>query len=1505
MSFALAVEHFLSGPPTNCGAAEIDKLIKAALPAANFHRDADRAVPRELEVELVRHLKLLAAKATESPRHCLCGFLVASLQFRVVTMRREKNAVAKLAKFLVVFAVTSPKLRRDFRISNLEKRSESLPDFMLRKLAHLASSYAHFCSCDADSFEQHLQFVGTFVLRAVNNTVKTCVALDQFNTVVSLLQSDAFTLCTKAFPFEAWNTQCVLCTAASVHSVRSGCKKNIEAGGEALSKFELAWKLHSLACAALRTMDDLKKASHDTQCSLAFETMRVAAAAMSCSTSDNSNVDIAWKFFESAFVLLRHIDLTDRKELLQHALKYSSAFFGLSARKEKFETALKTLRLQLFFARKLKEKCTDRLHEIVASFVALKTRAMPTLELASSWTASMLLFESKSESSVDCELKRQLLRLELKQVRLVFSASRRRCVRQEVVVLAELLRQCSSCDAKSTVEQALLLLERASCATELAFLGEADETERFLKETLALTEGSSDVSLRVIECAALGRKLLHKFRNTRNAAILCESDGDVFVLLRSFASCLSHLKEKTLSELELRVAHVAIVSLAKVADFCELCGLYTLQAVTLSLCSEVAQTATLIDSDFEAKLARALCRVGDTKADSIVERLRKMELSPQTTLVLARHLMTRAKEQSDVEDGAAMAKAVFAPIERKRRRIESKKEKASLSDREKLLRIEALLVLGSAPTPTKSDVSTRASSLHTALQSLVSLLRRLGARVPSLTRFASVSGNLSESNGSRVKVSDVASNAFSFGFLKSQVSGSRSTDSTPSEHTIEVSYLHLLSLLLDILVASAEVAIDTGDDAQASSYLRMAESVASQMKVSARIREIQVKRALLAAQRNEFSTARELLDPSEHPLTSPTMLCAESLSCCEILRRECRSQEINEKVDQTLLQCKQWHQRLPDFAPKLEYRIHDGVLWHLRLIQALASNNIRLSDHSTDGVFDPVARARSLYARAHTVSQRAAQVFSSIWSCADPGDRPSEIKQARVLLLSALALLAKCSHPPGALTRDTLLLCAELHGRDRPLLTFACLDASMGLWPRQEMQQRVPRDRAHFQAARKSQQTDTGENFVDFSLFPTCVSDSPEDFAVALEAMYRRKLRRGSLQKSRIDVVFIALNSTTTALMMSRFSNNTVLLYRKCLQHERFLEKRRRKTVGFFAEAGGEFAQIMAAAKASTQDAVKATNESMRREWWRQRYDLDDRLQQWLQRVEDELLGAGKLLLKRERHCAEIDEFLQTQLNSAVVCSERQKEWVRLLIRHLHSLETVPDDFVALQRDVLEKPAHEFAVFCERLKTSFRRRPLTLVLSRELQNWPWESLPCLRNTRAAQLSRVPCLDFLLRRLPSPLVNVAKTYYVLNPKNDLTASQERFEVLLKQQLSWTGLVGKPPLSDDILQALRRNDVFVYIGHAAGERYCDIRTLAKARSRSVTLLFGCSSGLMRQRGDFDCASAAHAHLVAGAPAVVANLWDVTDKDIDLYARHVIEGFLLPKQETAFLSSEVSVF
>lgn len=192
---------------------------------------------------------------------------------------------------------------------------------------------------------------------------------------------------------------------------------------------------------------------------------------------------------------------------------------------------------------------------------------------------------------------------------------------------------------------------------------------------------------------------------------------------------------------------------------------------------------------------------------------------------------------------------------------------------------------------------------------------------------------------------------------------------------------------------------------------------------------------------------------------------------------------------------------------------------------------------------------------------------------------------------------------------------------------------------------------------------------------------------------------------------------------------------------------------------------------------------------------------------------------------------------------------------------------------------------------------LFLILDRDTCAIPWESIPTLRS-RA--VSRIPSMAFLedrlveLRGARGKIIDVemAKKFYLINPAGDLTRTQERFEPLLTRDGTrdgkgqWTGIAGRIPLLDEYANALSSNDVVVYFGHGGAEQYIRSHKLKSLQQCAVTMLWGCSSAMLKDQGDFDRCGTAYNYVMAGCPALVGNLWDATDRELDGISESVLE-------------------
>lgn len=181
---------------------------------------------------------------------------------------------------------------------------------------------------------------------------------------------------------------------------------------------------------------------------------------------------------------------------------------------------------------------------------------------------------------------------------------------------------------------------------------------------------------------------------------------------------------------------------------------------------------------------------------------------------------------------------------------------------------------------------------------------------------------------------------------------------------------------------------------------------------------------------------------------------------------------------------------------------------------------------------------------------------------------------------------------------------------------------------------------------------------------------------------------------------------------------------------------------------------------------------------------------------------------------------------------------------------------------------------------------IVLVLDRETQKLPWESIPALRGK---SVTRIPNWGMLRDRLKGKReADQTSVYYVVNPEGDLRSTQETFGPYVKAENGWQGVIGEAPSSETCLSALQQCDIYLYMGHGSGEQYVSTRQLRESHIRAITLLIGCGSGRLREAGDFEPYGMALEYLKAGSPALVGNLWDVTDRDIDRFAYKMLHGW-----------------
>ncbi|KAH7913084.1 peptidase family C50-domain-containing protein [Hygrophoropsis aurantiaca] len=382
-----------------------------------------------------------------------------------------------------------------------------------------------------------------------------------------------------------------------------------------------------------------------------------------------------------------------------------------------------------------------------------------------------------------------------------------------------------------------------------------------------------------------------------------------------------------------------------------------------------------------------------------------------------------------------------------------------------------------------------------------------------------------------------------------------------------------------------------------------------------------------------------------------------------------------------------------------------------------------------------------------------------------------------------------------------------------------------------------------------------------------------------------------------------------------------------------------------FEDALNELQEIVKLSDLGTRQAVHVKNDDpqARAAWWKDRISLDKQMQELLENIEFCWLGAFKTILsqpvtapaelitdlraridkvfkrslppqdrKQKAKLRLDDSILECFSSLSPKCRDEELEDLVYFILDLYQFHGVPvvisevdvDQVTIDLRSALEEHASKRKV----LATPENDSHMFLVLDKNVQGIPWESLPALRGR---SVSRIPSIEFLLDRLqlanlqkkssaratPVTLidrvtVNPRKTFYALNPSGDLKGTEGRFAPWLKDmhEVGWEGVIGHPPSEQQFLDALARKDLVVYFGHGGGEQYVRSHKIRHLPRCAATMLWGCSSGALKNMGDFDRVGTPYNYMLAGCPALVANLWDVTDRDIDKFSQAVFDELKL---------------
>lgn len=301
-----------------------------------------------------------------------------------------------------------------------------------------------------------------------------------------------------------------------------------------------------------------------------------------------------------------------------------------------------------------------------------------------------------------------------------------------------------------------------------------------------------------------------------------------------------------------------------------------------------------------------------------------------------------------------------------------------------------------------------------------------------------------------------------------------------------------------------------------------------------------------------------------------------------------------------------------------------------------------------------------------------------------------------------------------------------------------------------------------------------------------------------------------------------------------------------------------------FADAMDELKEIMRLNDEGTRGAANVKNDrAARAAWWAARGALDQRLRDLLGNIEFCWFGAFKTVLSTPTRIrpedmnalrARIDTLFasslvfhardrrtqqheRVRLDDALLecfaalpadCRDEELEDLVYFVLDLYQFHGVPVAMAEVDVDLavvdLRSALEEHRARSQGRTVLVHDHHTFLVLDKNVQGIPWESLPVLRGQ---SISRIPNMDFLIDRIELAKqwrssgpqgddrvvdridVDIKKAYYVLNPSGDLRNTQDRFVDWAKgmRRAGWGGIIGKAPSEQQLVDALTRNDLVV--------------------------------------------------------------------------------------------------
>ncbi|GJS07100.1 peptidase C50, separase [Tanacetum coccineum] len=159
--------------------------------------------------------------------------------------------------------------------------------------------------------------------------------------------------------------------------------------------------------------------------------------------------------------------------------------------------------------------------------------------------------------------------------------------------------------------------------------------------------------------------------------------------------------------------------------------------------------------------------------------------------------------------------------------------------------------------------------------------------------------------------------------------------------------------------------------------------------------------------------------------------------------------------------------------------------------------------------------------------------------------------------------------------------------------------------------------------------------------------------------------------------------------------------------------------------------------------------------------------------------------------------------------------------------------------------------------TTKRKPVIILVLDKDIQMLPWESMKELENQYIYRMPSVSSIFYTYQKCYKSQRKAVRDYASY-------ATLDPFD-------AYYGTCHKPVVKE-ISEILKTRNLFIYVGHGDGSQHIPIDALAKLDKCASAILMGCYSGLLELEGPYIPKGAPIDYVLAGSPIVVGNLWVV---------------------------------